>query len=665
LSDLDGLGASTLWLPCRSRREAWAATAVVLCVYLATMSRDLSFYDSAELALVAQNLGLGHPLGQPLHTLCGFVVSHLPLVPPLVGLNALSAVAAALCMLPAVSLAESLHAPARTRERAVLATAVAAFFVHPVAWENATRVEVYALGALPALWCVARLTPELCAPSPRPRAVLACGVSLGLSACSNAHIAAFTTLALLPLAVGALVTRRIGPRHVVAAVGGAAAGLAPFLYVPAVAARTKVFVWGNPTGGWALRHYFSGADYAANVVATPAEWGRHVLQWIGWAAANGVLPLMAVGMLGHAVLCRSTKTGRARAATAPFATLMTVLLLAANADAVFFPEIPDYAGYLFPPFVVCGAGVAAILAAIAGRRGRIRAFGLFSAALLVAGAAAAPPGLTRSRRAADRVARVFAQGVLDEAPRDAIVLAESDYWVFPLHYLQESEGLRPDVAILAVGLASSTWYWDHLYALHPGIKRVAPRGPGGREGRIRRFLRANPDRAVLFEHSQLASLVTEPVCAGAWMSHAHACGRDRRHAISATSRRLAKALDTVGEGSPPSDAVLAAVALTRGEALWRLGDSKRALEALLAGVPSEWRPRHHPHGSGSVPPLRGPLPVWSRAVPIGDAARNLWVAAGLLHAMGDTAGARDCLRGAAALGLPETAAASMTGRSDE
>lgn len=653
-SDLGGLGASTLWLPCRSRREAWAATAAVLCVYLVTMSRDLSFYDSAELALVAHDLGLGHPLGQPLHTLCGFVASHLPFVPPLVGLNALSAVAAALCVLPAVSLAESLYAPARGPERAVLALGVAAFFVHPVAWENATRVEVYALAALPALWCVARLSAELCAPSPRARAVLACGVSLGLSACSNAFIAAFTTVALLPLTVGAVVRRRIGPRHILAALGGATAGLAPFLYVPVVAGDTQTFVWGNPTGGQALRRYFAGADYGSNFVSTPSEWGEHVLQWLAWAAANGVLPLMAVGVLGHAVLCRSTNAGWARASTAPLVTLLTVLLLAANADAVFFPEIQDYSGYLFAAFVLCGAGVAAILAAVAGRRGTLRAVGLFGAALLLAGAAAAHPGLARSRRAADRVARVLAEGLLDDAPRDAIVLAESDHWVFPLHYLQEVEDRRPDVALLAVGLASSTWYWNHLYALHPDLERAATRGPGGRDGRIRRFLRANPDRAVLFEHSRHASLVGEPVCAGAWMIHARDCGPDRRRAIAAASRRLDEALEAVGQGSPPSEAVLAAVALSRGDALWRIGEGGSALEALLAGVPAEWRPRRRPNASRSAPPLRGPAPVWSRAVPIGDPARNLWVAANLSRAMGDTAGALDCLRGAAALGLPET-----------
>src|SRR6476469_6630019 len=77
--------AGSLWLPLRAPTAAWAATLALFVYLVATMARDLSLYDSGELALAAVQLGLGHPPGQPLHTLLGFALSHIPWVPKLIG----------------------------------------------------------------------------------------------------------------------------------------------------------------------------------------------------------------------------------------------------------------------------------------------------------------------------------------------------------------------------------------------------------------------------------------------------------------------------------------------------------------------------------------------------------------------------------------------------
>jgi hypothetical protein len=52
-------------------RETAAACAALGLYYALSMSRDMGFYDSPELALVAVQGGVGHPIGQPLHTLLG------------------------------------------------------------------------------------------------------------------------------------------------------------------------------------------------------------------------------------------------------------------------------------------------------------------------------------------------------------------------------------------------------------------------------------------------------------------------------------------------------------------------------------------------------------------------------------------------------------------
>src|SRR5262245_30908323 len=97
---------TTLGLPLGDPRGAWLAAAAVLAVYALSMQRGLGSFDSPELALVARTLGLGHPPGQPLHTLLGFLFSHLPGVPPLLGLNFMSALCGALAVLPMACLGE-------------------------------------------------------------------------------------------------------------------------------------------------------------------------------------------------------------------------------------------------------------------------------------------------------------------------------------------------------------------------------------------------------------------------------------------------------------------------------------------------------------------------------------------------------------------------------
>ncbi|HJK89190.1 MAG TPA: DUF2723 domain-containing protein, partial [Polyangiaceae bacterium LLY-WYZ-15_(1-7)] len=120
------------------------------------MARGLTFYDSPELALVARELGVGHPIGQPVHTLLGAAFSRLPGLSPVTGLTAMSALFGALSALPMWSLSERLVPPGAWRgARVIRGAAVLGVLLSAVAWEPATRVEVYTLGSFLACWSVA------------------------------------------------------------------------------------------------------------------------------------------------------------------------------------------------------------------------------------------------------------------------------------------------------------------------------------------------------------------------------------------------------------------------------------------------------------------------------------------------------------------------------
>ncbi|MDY0000732.1 MAG: DUF2723 domain-containing protein [Polyangia bacterium] len=644
------------------------AAAAVLLYFVATMSRDLSFYDSAELAMVAVQGGLGHPLGQPLHSLLGWLVTRLPWISPLLLLNLLSAIFSALAVIPLVSLAEGLAGPGTptalgatrgsdpgmpsSRAELVIPLGVGLLFIHPVFWDNGTRVEVYALAFALGAWGLGRVAASLV---PRPEGGggwLAAGVALGLAASANAYIAFLVALGITPAIVLALLRRRLRIISLLRVIGGGILGLLPFLYIPLTASREDVFVWGAPTGGEALSRYLSNADFAHNRGMTLGVFFEHLLEWSGWALSSGLLPLLALGLFAH--LHRGHRAGIGRGFGA-IALLAAIYFLCIN--VIFFPEVSDYLGYLSLPAGVLGAGAVALVCRGLRSHGSQRwLMGVLGAALLVSIAGASPRILERTRHR-DRLARVLSEGALENAPPNAVVLVSSDHWAFPMLYLQEVERRRKDVVVLPLGLSGASWYWAHLFRRHPELRPFVLRASGGRVGRIQRFLAANPGRPLLFEDFATAMAHGPPACPGRWLiADKTACEQGGSQGPDLLTLALERQVDRIGAGSPPAAAVIARVSLERGELLWRYGQPAEALRALRAGVPSALRPPLPPGIEGrlglagrlSAPPLE-----WRSPVLIGHYSRNLHLASRLLSAAGAKSEARAHLEVAARAGLPE------------
>ena len=650
---------ASLGLPLRARRNTWIVTTAVLAYYLLTMSRDLSFYDSAELALVAADGGLGHPLGQPLHTMLGWLFARLPGIPTLFGLNLLSALPAALTVVPLVSIAEALvgpsteapDTPAWLRGDVILPVGVGLLAVQPALWENATRVEVYCLATLCATWAVARAAPLFARPDLRqPRDWIAAGVALGLCASVNAVIALSAVLALAPVFAVAVYRRQIRGLDVLRGLCGGFAGLLPFLYIPLVAGRTDVFVWGAPTGGEPLRRYLTNADFVHNQGITAAQIADNLIRWVGWAGSHMLLPLLVVGLVAHWFLGRRSGLGRGFAS---LALAFGLLMLLQN--VIFWPAIPDYLGYLALAVGVLGAGACAGVVRLAALGGRPRWLAVGLGVALLLGVSLAHPAVYERSRHRDRLARTLSEGALKTAPRHAILIVSSDHWVFPMLYLRQIERLRPDLVVLPVGLSGASWYWGQLHRRHPDLRRFRTRGPGGRSGRIRRFLAANPDRPVLYEHYGLAiGLGRRPGCPGPWLvADSNACRGNFARLPDAMGPALDRTSGALGEGSPGADAVAARVTLERGILLWRFGRPTAALRVLRAGVPLAHRPALARLDVTHAGTFRGPPLRWKKKVLIGHWSQNLFLAARLLHAADHDQAARAHLRAAAQGDLPE------------
>jgi len=659
----------------RVRRAGWIGGTAVLAVYLATMSRGLAFYDSAELALVARQLGVSHPIGQPLHTLLGALAAHLPGVPALVGLNLLSALAGAAAVPVVVALASprgsGARDPAGWLGPALVAAPVALVALHPTVWEAATRIEVYALATVLVLAALGRGLADLDRALGMEREPDEAGGGgsirwggtgwlLGLGASANAFLAVVAAAALAPGIARGLLQRRLGLRALGAAALGGVVGLLPYLQVPlaAAAADPGTFIWGDPTGWDGLVSYFGGRDYATNVGVGPGRFVQQLGSWVGWAAANGHLVLLVLGLTGLAVTGPGVRGPRFQGTLV--AAVLSVALIARY--TVFHPAIADYVNYQALALLLAASGVVALARRLAEAPSRSWLAGVLVAAVGLLACLPAPTLAARARRAADPTPRALATAALEDAPRNAVLVASSDHLVFPLLYLQGAEGRRPDVVVVPWGLAGASWFWRQLDTRHPELPPFPLRGPGGRAGRLRRLLAADPSRPLVVESRSLAAQLGARVCGVGLVARVSLDGAcDRAGVAGPRTARVTERLAELRDGAgPTADEALAAVALVRGDLLWAGGAPAAAYGAYAAGVPRSLAPPGPPPPPEALAPAAGRLPTdidrpWTRFVPLGSPARCLYRQGRLLLAAGEGDLAATHVWRAARLGLPEAA----------
>lgn len=603
-------------------RETAAAVLGLAVYYSLTMSRDMGFYDSPELALVAVQGGVGHPIGQPLHTLLGHGLvglGGLLGVGPLVCLNFLSALACALTVVPVVSIVDRLApAPAGFVGRA-RPFVVALLGVHASLWEPATRIEVYPLGTLLGAASMACLLAALdAAPGPsRTRPMELAGLLLALTTGANAVTAAFFALAMLPLVVVALWRRALPFRSLGPAVLAALLGMLVWAYIPLAARDPDVVAWGRPTDWPSLRAYLSGADFQGkSVELLSSEFAAHLGAFVTWASRVGLLALPLLGLLGLAV--------RGRRILLPVSLLLLLNVGWYARYDPFSPGILDFLGYLAAPLWFL-AGGCALLCEWAHARGRVtHAAALLTLTAVVALASPSPWERTRS---ADRVTRVLAEAALAELPPNAVLVVEADHHVAPLMYLQEVEGLRPDVVVLPLGLASSSWMWELLYRRHPDLAPFAVRGEGGRLARVRRFLTAQPTRQWFVSDRAVALRLGAPGCVHGVVLTMVQCqgGVARPDGLLPLLRRAHAQL---GDGSPATAGLLAWEAESRARALAAEGRPRDAFLLLTLTVPNV--------DASGVPEQALPVELPPSEVGVdamGSARRNLLLAAQMANAV--------------------------------
>ncbi|MEZ4519170.1 MAG: DUF2723 domain-containing protein [Chloroflexota bacterium] len=444
-----------LWVPDASdTRWRWLGPVLVvlalLPVYLLTMSHAVGEADTFEFQVVAPQLGIAHPTGYPLYLILGKLFSLLPLGTVAWRVNMASAVYAVLAAAVIYWLARRLTG----QPLAALVGAVA-WGVAPVVWSQAIIAEVYTLHALfvaIALWLIVGLASSANSTDKRHRLAIWLAFVIGLGLTNH-----LTTVFLIPPALIAgiytlLDSRRIGEdppfltwRFIAFLAAAFLLSLLLYLYLPV---RWQA-VNREPMGltrfvDWVVGGRFQGALQWMAWLRDPARYGivgRLIFENWGWV----YLLWAAVGI-----------------AYLWFRDRRAMLLLLVTAAGFTFYAlnyyVPDLAVFLLPTHVVIAVWIAAGVAGIIAWA--TRGLSSWLPPVVVAGLvfllAAGPLALRTAAgwQARDQSARdggeTWARGVLERSLESGgAILADSEK-IAPLYYLQQIEGVRPDLDIMVL-----------------------------------------------------------------------------------------------------------------------------------------------------------------------------------------------------------------------
>jgi len=427
-------------------RGAWPEAVAVLlslALYASTLAPGLLPADAGEFQLVSQVLGIAHPPGYALYTLLGKVLTLVPTGDPAFRVNLLSAIFSSLTV---GIVARSVRHTTRSPAMGLLAAGTLA--VATTFWVQATTANVRSLTALfTALLLALLLRWE---ETRSPRQLVAVGACFGLA------IGHHASLAPLALPVGAFIgttdpallrkpKRWLGPLLALSL------SLLVLLYLPLRSLMGAPF---DPEPIRSLAEFvehvsasgFSGDMFYFN--SLPDLWARLRV----WAQIMNLE--FGIGLLSAAAATAvALVTRRGRLAVLFLGCLSVNTVLAVTYRA------PQTTEYLMPSYVclamVLGHGLGT-LQPFPPRSGMNAARAVVAAGLAIAVAwngATNYPSLLALHH--DTSARDYAEGLLLEAPDEALILANW-HWATPLWYLQQVEGMRPDVLVEYVYPEGST-----------------------------------------------------------------------------------------------------------------------------------------------------------------------------------------------------------------
>jgi hypothetical protein len=439
---------------------------VVLPVYLWIAPPFITDGDNAEFSTLAITGGASHPPGYPLYVLYLRAMSWLPGSPA-------GAAATATALLGAMTVLV-VHAACRAwgARPAGASIATALFAGSPVALRLHTAAEVFALNNL-IVACVLWLSASGGPLRGTPRA-LALGLVAGLGLANHHTCVLVAPVGILGAIRGVRETRAPALLTIGAAIGGLAIGLLPYL---SLLQSETAASWGHASSiddllAYFTREAYGGAgafgvaegttDRVANVLAVTRSLGRAYL----WLPS-----LLGVIVLGVRAFRCTRARGESRAA---WALLAVSTLLAGPVLALRFNIYPSGLGLaICERFHVMAMVLLAVPVAMAvdmtadwiatrAKRELIATPRLREVATVAVFATTAGLSLPYVKAMHSPAVEHNVCNVLGSLPEHAVVMLTADDLYFGANYAQHALGVRPDVTVIAWGIAGQPWYRDRI-----------------------------------------------------------------------------------------------------------------------------------------------------------------------------------------------------------
>ncbi|MER2600593.1 MAG: DUF2723 domain-containing protein [Caldilineales bacterium] len=451
----------------RTRADALLAAGLGLlaaALYAALAAPGILSGDSGELQFAAWRAGLAHPTGYPLYLTLGWLWTHAlaaaHLAAPARAMTLLTALFGGLAVAFTALLARALtaHLAATRWSQLAALTAAVIFALTPTLLSQATITEVYTLHAA---WLAATLWLAVRWRERQDAGLLPLAFVAGLGLAHHRTSLLLWPVLLLYLWPALRHTGQRSPRRLLLAVLLALAPLLFYLYIPLRAAATPYLTLtlgpGAPAalldhsaaGLWryALGQSFAGElqSPAAALRSLPTLLPRLSAE-LGW---SGVL-LAAAGVLALAVRRRWALLWLTAAS---FAVLAGFNLTYTIGDiAVFYISV-----YLIAVLWLACALAWLANAAASATRGPLPGLMILLPALLVL----APLLLhlpAANRRNDSHAEQAWRAHLAANPPRAAVLVTNDRDEMMPLWYLQQVEGLRPDLAgVFPLLLAEQGW----------------------------------------------------------------------------------------------------------------------------------------------------------------------------------------------------------------
>jgi hypothetical protein len=241
-----------------------AVGAVVLAVFAATTSHTVLLEDDGLFLLTSATLGVSHPPGYPVHTMLGWLASHVPAGTVAFRVHFLSGVLGALaCVVLGWIVAR------RTGSRLAACCAAAGYGLSEHFWSQAIIAEVYTLNAL-LFFVVLALCIEAAA-NPRPRFLFAAAIVYGISLANHWPLIVLATPALVLTL--ARQWRAVLARAHLLAPALLAAALVPYAFMVWRSNQDPLIAFYGPLKTWRdVVFYISRRGYAGVEASPTAGW---------------------------------------------------------------------------------------------------------------------------------------------------------------------------------------------------------------------------------------------------------------------------------------------------------------------------------------------------------------------------------------------------------